>query len=204
MFNHIPKIENKIVEKEIEVMGDVIEIPKPYLVENRVVVPRFIDSHIPTVVTQTITPHFIESEEHIVEVRLKEYEPEIIAVDIFLPRPVDRSVVIPGETTRSHTPIDIPLAHYNSLVLKLNSSPELTEETSSIDPTGHEETSPLFWRDHMLVPTANGAVPVLKDKVEVIAPKSNDWENEYDPNADYIIRSSDQNDNREEKKTSHM
>lgn len=219
VFKHVPKVQTKVVEKEIEVIGDVIEVPRPFLIENRVVVPRFVDNPVPTVVSQTLTPTFVESGEHVVEVRLREYEAEAIAVDIFLPRPIDRNIAITGGITRTHTPVEIPLAHYNSLVLKLNSS---TSEASKLaikerrrvstssrrsastglsltgqfvgsdeSTTDDEIIDPSLWIDHFLIPTAAGAVPLLHNDVDIVTPTSDDWMEEYDEKKDYIIQTND-------------
>lgn len=119
-------VETRTIDQEIEVLGEVVQVPKPFLIENRVVVPRFVDFKIPTVVSQSLKPVFVESKDHAVEVRLREYVPELIPINVFLPRPIERNIVVAGDTNRRHVPVEIPLAHYNSLIGELNrNAPEV-------------------------------------------------------------------------------
>lgn len=177
--NHVTKVETKTIEKEVEVMGEIIEVPKPFLIENRVVAPRFVDQPVPTVVTQTLIPRFVESDEYVIQVRLREYEPEVIPVDIFLPKPIDRNIVVTGNVTRDHVPVHVPLAQYNSLIAAMNNR---TDDAES------EPTDPAFWVNNMLVPNSAGSVPVLSREPSIVPPESDDWKDTYDEKDEYIIR----------------
>lgn len=65
VIKHVPKIVMEIKESQVNVPGQVIEVPKPYIVENKVGVKRWIDKKVPIVVAQTIRPVVVESSEKV-------------------------------------------------------------------------------------------------------------------------------------------
>jgi len=129
IIRHVPKIETKVVEKRIEVPGQVIEVPKPYTVENKVMVPHHIDKEVPMLVAQTVRPVLTESDEF-VEVDVVQYEPEMIPVDIHVPRGVKTEVVSMGVIEEHHRVVQVPHAQYNSMLRLLN--PHINEQESSL------------------------------------------------------------------------
>lgn len=94
VIKYVPKIETKIVEREVEVPGEVIEIPRPYVVENKVIVPRFVDQEITCVVAQSLHPIISESENDYVDVEMREFVPYLVPVDVMVPRPVSRQLMV--------------------------------------------------------------------------------------------------------------
>lgn len=116
----IPRVEYVQVEKVVQVPGEIIEVPKPYVVEQPASVKRWRDSQIPVVVAQTIRPVVSESQE-VVDVDVFEYEPEVIPVDVHVAKPVASHLVAVGATEEVHAPVSVPAAQYNSLLRQLNS-----------------------------------------------------------------------------------
>lgn len=96
VIKYVPKVETKIIEREVEVPGEVIEIPRPYVVENKVVVPRFVDQEITCVVAQSLHPVISESETDFVDVEMREFVPYLVPVDVMVPRPVARQLMVRG------------------------------------------------------------------------------------------------------------
>ncbi|KAH0476022.1 MAG: uncharacterized protein KVP18_004995 [Porospora cf. gigantea A] len=121
VIKHVPKVETRFVEKIVEVPGEVIEVPKPYLVEQKVIVPRYVDREVPTVVAQKLIPIVSESETDFIDVELREYNPRLVPVDLFVPRPVNRSLIASGKKD-THKVVDVPPAQFNALVKQINPS----------------------------------------------------------------------------------
>lgn len=114
----IPKIN--YVEKVVEVPGQVIEVPKPYVVHQTVHVNRYQDKQVPLVVAQTIKPYIIEGM-GTYEVDVFEYEPECVPVDVHVIKPVAAQIQAAGVTDTLHRVIAVPAAQYNSMLQQLNS-----------------------------------------------------------------------------------
>ncbi|KAH0475919.1 MAG: hypothetical protein KVP17_001769 [Porospora cf. gigantea B] len=121
VIKHVPKVETRFVEKIVEVPGEVIEVPKPYLVEQKVIVPRYVDREVPTVVAQKLIPIVSESATDFIDVELREYNPRLVPVDLFVPRPVNRSLIASGKKD-THKVVDVPPAQFNALVKQINPS----------------------------------------------------------------------------------
>eukprot|EP01057_Protomagalhaensia_wolfi_P001480 Protomagalhaensia_wolfi_Nauph_80__1479@NODE_1897_length_1285_cov_1736_543339_g545_i2_p1_GENE_NODE_1897_length_1285_cov_1736_543339_g545_i2NODE_1897_length_1285_cov_1736_543339_g545_i2_p1_ORF_typecomplete_len318_score63_41IMCp/PF12314_8/0_0014IMCp/PF12314_8/1_6e12IMCp/PF12314_8/1_8e04Phage_hub_GP28/PF11110_8/8_6Phage_hub_GP28/PF11110_8/27_NODE_1897_length_1285_cov_1736_543339_g545_i22021155 len=137
VVKYVPKIETKIVEKEVQVPGEIIEIPKPYVVENRVVVPRFQDQDVTCVVAQSLRPVITESESDFVDVEMREYNPYCVPVNVVIPRPVARQLIAQSKR-EEHRIVDIPVGHFNALLKSVNpnlSDAELEGKLVSVNGT---------------------------------------------------------------------
>lgn len=119
VLKYVPKIETKIVEKEVEVPGQVIEIPKPYVVDNKIIVPRYVDQDLTCVVAQSLHPVITESSTDFVDVEMREFTPYLVPVDVMVPRPVARQLMA-RQKTEEHRIVDIPVAHFNALLKSVN------------------------------------------------------------------------------------
>eukprot|EP01071_Lankesteria_metandrocarpae_P007612 Lankesteria_metandrocarpae@DN4730_c0_g1_i3.p1 len=75
----VPKIIQKTVEKTVEVPGEIIEVPKPYIVEQKVTVPQRTLIEVPTVVAQSVRSQ-LEIGEIQIEYPARTLEPKIIPV----------------------------------------------------------------------------------------------------------------------------
>eukprot|EP00914_Ancora_sagittata_P005886 GHVO01011834.1.p1 GENE.GHVO01011834.1~~GHVO01011834.1.p1 ORF type:complete len:344 (-),score=62.00 GHVO01011834.1:116-1120(-) len=115
----VPRLETRVIEKVVEVPGEIIEVPKPYTVENKVAVPQYTDKQVPLVVAQTVRPVVTETQEE-VEIEVMEWEPEIIQVEVQVPKPVPAHLVASGLIEQVHRTVDVPNAHFNSLLKALN------------------------------------------------------------------------------------
>eukprot|EP01071_Lankesteria_metandrocarpae_P013994 Lankesteria_metandrocarpae@DN791_c0_g1_i1.p1 len=158
VIKYVPKIETRVVEQEVEVPGEMVEIPKPYLVENQIIVPRYIDTEVPTVVAQKVQPVVSESATEQMEVDLKQYCPYLVPVDLYIPRPVQRNLV-PAGKQEEHRVVDVPPAQFNSLVKNLN--PHVSPD----------ENEGLFRK------TPDGSVPMLHGLGgAIVPPVTEDWQ----------------------------
>eukprot|EP01055_Gregarina_sp_Pseudo9_P000986 Gregarina_sp_Pseudo_9__985@NODE_1633_length_1437_cov_631_085837_g1513_i0_p1_GENE_NODE_1633_length_1437_cov_631_085837_g1513_i0NODE_1633_length_1437_cov_631_085837_g1513_i0_p1_ORF_typecomplete_len317_score46_96IMCp/PF12314_8/0_0059IMCp/PF12314_8/8_1e14IMCp/PF12314_8/1_8e04Phage_hub_GP28/PF11110_8/3_4e03Phage_hub_GP28/PF11110_8/15Phage_hub_GP28/PF11110_8/48DUF5520/PF17658_1/65DUF5520/PF17658_1/1_7e03DUF5520/PF17658_1/18_NODE_1633_length_1437_cov_631_085837_g1513_i03461296 len=124
VVKYVPKIETKIVEKEVEVPGEIIEIPRPYVVENKIVVPRFVDQEVTCVVAQSLHPVITESDNDFVDVEMREFNPYLVPVNVVIPRPVARQLIA-QKKREEHKIVDIPVGHFNALLKSVN--PNLTD-----------------------------------------------------------------------------
>lgn len=115
----MPKIETVVVEKVVEIPGQVIEIPKPYVVENKIPVARFVDREVPTIVAQTVKPVITQADEK-VDVDIFEYEPKVIVVDVHVAKPFTSTLVSRGVLGEEHRHVTVPAAQYNSLLKHMN------------------------------------------------------------------------------------
>eukprot|EP00914_Ancora_sagittata_P013728 GHVO01026984.1.p1 GENE.GHVO01026984.1~~GHVO01026984.1.p1 ORF type:complete len:297 (+),score=60.94 GHVO01026984.1:48-893(+) len=157
VVKYVPKVEVKIIEQTVEVPGEVIEVPKLTLVENKVVVPRYVDKEIPTVVAQRLLPIISESNEEFIDVQLKQYEPFMVPVDVYIPRAVERSLIATSKKD-THNVVSVPPAQYNSLTRSLNSG------LSDRDLEG------------IFIKAVDGSVPVLTGiGTHIVAPLSDEW-----------------------------
>lgn len=169
VVRYIPKIDVKIVEREVEVVGETIEVPKPYLVENKVVVPRYLDKEVPTVVAQRLHPIITESDTDFVDVELKEYNPQLIPVDVYIPRPVTRSLIAANKY-EEHRVVDVPIAQYNALVKNLNT--HLSDKDA----------------DAVYVRLSDGTIPMLHGLgSSIVPPTSNEWEKYHTKGQCHVI-----------------
>ncbi|KAH0480659.1 MAG: uncharacterized protein KVP18_000735 [Porospora cf. gigantea A] len=119
VITYVPKIETKTIEKVVEVPGDVVEVPQPYTVENTIVVPKYIDTERQTVVSQTLQPVVKESPFEKMDVVMREFDPYLVPVDIYVPRPVDRTM-IPGAKREELRRVEVPATQFNALVRNAN------------------------------------------------------------------------------------
>lgn len=119
VVKHVPKVTVKMEQKVVEVPGDIIEIPKPYTVEEPVPVVEFQDSEQMLIVAQTVKPVIVEGAKE-VHVEVFEYEPEIIPVDIHVAKFVDQTLVAMGSKETTHRVVSVPATQYNSMLRFLN------------------------------------------------------------------------------------
>jgi len=119
VLRHVPKIETKMIEKIVEVPGQLVEVPKPYTVENPVHVTRYVDKECPLVVAQSMKPSIVEGQEQI-DVEVFEYEPECVPVDVHVLKGVNAHIIAAGSDTM-HKLVSVPAAQYNTMLKSLNS-----------------------------------------------------------------------------------
>eukprot|EP00915_Cephaloidophora_sp_WS-2016_P005705 GHVH01007564.1.p1 GENE.GHVH01007564.1~~GHVH01007564.1.p1 ORF type:complete len:179 (-),score=26.53 GHVH01007564.1:288-824(-) len=74
-IRYVPKIEVRQVEKEVEVQGDLIEVPKEVEILNHVVVRKYNDHDEDVVVAQKMIPILNQKAEETFEVKAREYIP---------------------------------------------------------------------------------------------------------------------------------
>ncbi|KAH0485013.1 MAG: hypothetical protein KVP17_002414 [Porospora cf. gigantea B] len=148
VIRHVAVEQVVEVEQIVEVPGELVEREKPYLVEEQVIVPRYIDQEVHTVVSQRMQPVIVEASEEddcYLDVKCRVYNMQTEAVDIFVPLPVQR-VLFAAVKHEEHREIPrhlLPPEHYNGLVRDLNAHLPL------------EDTLALFLMDksmaHLLV-----------------------------------------------------
>lgn len=157
VIKEVKKVETKIVEKHLEVPGPVVEVPKVNYIEQKVYVPRYIDKEVPTIVAQKLEPVIHEVNETY-DVPCTITEPNVITVDVYIPKPVQSRLRFLGKGQEVHTPVSIPPAQFNSLTKRLNQQLE------------DQHLHPLFVRE-------GAGVPLLPagERVETVEPVSTDW-----------------------------
>lgn len=121
VIKYVTRKEARVVEKEQKVKGEVVEVPKIVDVIKEVIVPRYIDTEVPTVVAQTIVP-IVTDEDGVEQVDAITYDPYMVPVDVYIPKPVDRPVVCKGKTHEELKPVEIPAPQYNLILRNLNAS----------------------------------------------------------------------------------
>jgi len=169
VIRHVPRIETKVVEKIVEVPGEIIEVPRIYQVENKIVVPTYRKKEVPTVVSQKLIPTIYESETDILEVTVNEYVPKMVPVDVFVPKPISRQLVAES-ITESHNLVDVTASQWNALVF--NANPHIRDEADLKDVTITKDD---------VVPTLQGPgtqiVPPTTDITELL--EKRDEEDHY-------------------------
>lgn len=122
VIKKVPKVEYVEVEKTVKVPGDRVEVEKPYIVKREVEVKRYKDKEVLVVVAQTIQPTVVVSQKT-VEVPVYQYEPQLVYVDVFVPKPVPLQLISAGVSKKvPHYPVTVPPAQYNTLLKSLNSN----------------------------------------------------------------------------------
>lgn len=97
-------------------------IPKREVRVRQAVEPvTYTDVQRPVVVAQTLVPTIRESRSERVKVEVQRLIPELIPVDIFIPKPVSRPLLATHRHDR-HVPVSIPSACYNQMVRNMNPS----------------------------------------------------------------------------------
>lgn len=158
--------QEKIVEREVVIprqtervvnVPEIIEVEKPYEVEQRVAARTYTNEEKPTVVAQRLRPIIHECENgH--DVDTKTYEPVLYAVDVFVPKPVQGGIKIRGRGPTSHKVVAVPPPQYNSLLKKMNAElpPDAISELLVRGPSNDVPFLPVTELCE-IVPLANGA-----------------------------------------------
>lgn len=158
----------KIVQREVEVPGKVIRVPKPHTVDRKIIVPRFLNEELPMVVNQLIEPIIYESAEDYAAVTLKDYQPYLVPIDVYLPVPVEREF-IPVKQSHSHRTVDVSPSQYNALV-----------KTANLGATDKEIHG-------LLVKQIDGCIPMLNTPdLRVITPMADDWKATHAPSQIHV------------------
>lgn len=141
VVKYVQKKETRIVEKVVEVPGDVIDVPVPIVREREVHVPVIEEKSVKVVVAQTLQPRIEESALETFEIDVVDYNPRLVPVNIYVPKPVARPIRI-KEVTESQRCVDIPPAHFNALLRSLN--PTVTDTMLVGKMRHHQDTTPIL------------------------------------------------------------
>ncbi len=87
VINYVSKVDVQVIEKEVEVPGEVIQIHKKKEIIQQKETTRYIDSAKEVVVAQTTIPSVIESDQHAQTAKLRKYVPYLVPVEVYLPSP---------------------------------------------------------------------------------------------------------------------
>lgn len=123
IIKYVPVVETVIVEKVVQVArkdGKVIEVPQPYLVEKQEKVPVYHDSEVACVVAQKLIPVLTPAPDVELVVELTRYVPQIVPVDVYVPRPVQVPILPVARSDDQVFRVDIPDPQYNTLLMNLN------------------------------------------------------------------------------------
>eukprot|EP00923_Selenidium_pygospionis_P008591 GHVN01014654.1.p1 GENE.GHVN01014654.1~~GHVN01014654.1.p1 ORF type:complete len:295 (+),score=40.32 GHVN01014654.1:1511-2395(+) len=123
VIKYVPVVETIIIEKVVEIPrrdGKVIEVPQPYLVEKVEKVPVYYDSEVACVVAQKLIPVLTTATDVELVVELTRYVPQVVAVDVYVPRPIQVPIIPVGRSDDQVFKVDIPEPQYNTLLMNLN------------------------------------------------------------------------------------
>lgn len=102
VIKYVTRHETRVIEQEKRVKGEVVEVPKIIDVIREVIIPRYHDSDVPTVVAQTVVP-IVTDEGGVEDIEVVTYEPYLVPVDIYIPFPVSQILFI--RSTLSVSPL---------------------------------------------------------------------------------------------------
>lgn len=146
----VPRVN--YVEQVKEVPGQMIEVPKPYTVEQKVEILRYVDTQRPVVVAQTVKPYIVEGA-GVCEVDVYEYEPNCVPVDVHVVKAVKAQIQAGGVVETTHKVVSVPAAQYNTIMQQLNVH------------LSHAEVQKLPWL------TERGQVTMLSERAEWAEPQ---------------------------------
>lgn len=152
VIKQVPKPETIVREHVVQVPGEIIEVPRPYVVENRIPIPSFRDKRVPTVVAQTARPHFRPLGTHEVPVIAKDCDPVLIKVVVPVIKPV-RTPVWQGSRIDEHNYVQVPPTEYNTLVRAVNQ---------------HLPTE--YYQDLYVTDSAGVPIPPISDMPVIVPP----------------------------------
>ena len=120
IVKYVPRIETKNVQQIVEVpSGEKINVPQLYPVPTEFIVPKFIDKRVPVILAQTITPEITETSD-IVEVEVNRYVPEIVYVDVYVPKPVNIPIKDTGIVNQKENQVNVEQALLEKMTIDLN------------------------------------------------------------------------------------
>lgn len=150
VIKEVPKVEYRTVERIMQVPGERVEVPKYYPVEKQVEVKHYKDTKLPVVVTQTMQP-LVSISKQTIDIPAFQYEPQLIHVDIRVPKPVKTSLIQAGVSEHiPREPVQVPAAQYNSLLKFLNNTLSLEEQ--ELLPYIRENDKVVFLKEGELQP----------------------------------------------------
>lgn len=119
-IRHVPKVKTVTVEKTVEIPGEIVHVPRPYIVENKVPVPRVIDKQVPVLVSQIVQPVLTGLAEEEKLVQVVNYEPHFHVVDVPVVRPLHSCLVNRGVMHEECRVVQVPPGQYNTILRHLN------------------------------------------------------------------------------------
>jgi len=122
-IRYVPKVEMTYVEKVVEVISrdQIIEIHKPYIVDEEVHYPVYKDKDVVCVVAQKMIPVVRESTSEVLDIEVCRYVPQVIPVDVYVPLPVQVPLIPVKKSEDRQFRVQVPAPQYNTLLVNLNS-----------------------------------------------------------------------------------
>jgi len=120
---YVPKIETRVVEKFVEVLSrdKIIEVPKPYVVDQEAPYPVYRDKEMVCVVAQKMIPVVRESTVEVLDIEVSKYVPQVIPVDVYIPFGVQVPLIPVKKSEDRQFRVQVPVPQYNTLLVNLNS-----------------------------------------------------------------------------------
>lgn len=119
IVREVPRVQKVVREEVVHVPGDLVEVERPYTIENRVRVPVFTASRVPTVYQQSVQPVMRNSAREI-EIPCKDYDPVLCKVLVHVPKPVPLTAIHEGKRTDTHRFMEVSDSAYNGLIRAAN------------------------------------------------------------------------------------
>lgn len=107
------------ITQEVEVPGEVIEVVQKIPMKREIHVPKYEDKSVPVIVSQTHRPRISETGREVIRVEVRQFNPKVIPIDVFIPKPILRPLVA-KERRDFHRIVSVPAAQQNSMVKRLN------------------------------------------------------------------------------------
>jgi len=120
VVKHVPKVKKVKRTLEVPVPGDIVDRPIPYEVPRYHQKPTYHDTEQEVVVSQVVKPKLNVNKGKSLAIDAYTIDPVLYPVDVFVPFPVQSTLKATKVGTPEHRHVEIPSAHYNSLVNKMN------------------------------------------------------------------------------------
>eukprot|EP01068_Selenidium_serpulae_P009008 Selendium_serpulae@DN5130_c0_g1_i13.p1 len=173
VIKYVPVIETVQIERVVKVPrrdGKVIEVEQPYLVEKTERVPVYIDSEVACVVAQKLIPVVTPAHDVDLVIELNRYVPQMVAVDVYVPRPIQMPLIPVGRSEDQVQRVNIPDPQYNTLLMNLNThctnDPQMADDLPF--KRNADSTVPALTADQY-----NATVTTLKDETLPFSLKKN-------------------------------
>eukprot|EP01053_Blabericola_migrator_P002818 Blabericola_migrator_1__2817@NODE_1805_length_3768_cov_171_635774_g1162_i0_p2_GENE_NODE_1805_length_3768_cov_171_635774_g1162_i0NODE_1805_length_3768_cov_171_635774_g1162_i0_p2_ORF_typecomplete_len303_score59_65_NODE_1805_length_3768_cov_171_635774_g1162_i010711979 len=147
----IPRMEVKVVHEEIQIPGEIFHVAKPVVKEVEQKVTQYMDTPAPFVADTKVMPEIVESSQYKQVHKTKRYIPKVYPLEVHLPVPVYRDMVMTGSTSEE-VPRVLSPAEFNSMLKQKN--PNVPDE----------HLLNLYQRN------PDGSIPTLNGNLPPIAP----------------------------------
>lgn len=157
---HVPKVKTVTIEKTVEVPGEIVQVPRPYIVENKISVPRVIDKQVPVLVSQIVQPVLTGLAKEEKTVQVVNYEPHFHVVDVPVVRPLHSCLINNGVMHEECRVVQVPPGQYNTILRHLNRHLDCPGKTQYLPYISDTAGEVMFVDENACLPKGPVAVPM--------------------------------------------